>query len=166
MARGHCCGNCRRQSAVQHSPLVISLVTALSKPQPFPINLFYMEDSFPLWARTLPLNSHFPRWELNNATGCIHINFGFTDFLFPCAYNPVLFFMWFSICCFGNLYRPGVLTSASTCCISSLNAEFSAEIPDLQVHLCYSLVFIGAAEDQSQAASVEWQHLCPHSACL
>lgn len=43
MARGQCCGNCRRPSAVQHSPLVISLVTTLSKPQPFPVNLFYME---------------------------------------------------------------------------------------------------------------------------
>lgn len=85
--------------------------------------------------------------------------------LFLCL-QPCVIFIWFCICSFRNLDSPGISTSASTCCISPLTAEFSAEIPDLRVHLCYHLVFIWAAEDQSQAALVEWQHLCPHSSWL
>lgn len=111
MAGGQCCGSCRHQSAVQHSPLVICLVTTLCKPQPFPINLFYMADC---------LSEHEPALKqllssLGTEQHYLNMHFGFTDFLLPCAYN---------LCCF----LPDSLLAASGTWTDLLYPPVSAHV--------------------------------------
>lgn len=109
-------------------------------------------------ARILPLHSRCPQREPNNTIWYVHIHFVFSEFLFSC--------LWFCTCCFRNLDRPDSPTSSSTCCTSPLNAEYSAEMPELLVHVCRHLAFIWGADDHVQDALIEWQHLCPCSSWL